>query len=249
MRIWLLSILLAANLLLLAWGQGWLGGSPGSAQREPARLDLQLQPDALQWVPASEASRFAKALPQCREVGPLPDAAAQARVAARLSAMGVPALEGWVLSTPGEWAVATRPSEDEAELARKRQVLVRAGLSVLKAEKLLAEGDPSWVVSRHPQRSAGVAELNRLRESRGLRALRLVTLREPAQAAWVRSADWPRAQAQVRDALWPAEPRACAKLGPEVALLPISPPAAASAASGAVVSAVAASGPAPAASR
>lgn len=230
MRFWVLSLLLAANVLLWAWGQGWLGGSPGSAQREPARLDLQLRPETLQWVPGDEAARLAKPLPQCREVGPLPDAAAQARAAARLQALGVPALEGWVLSTPGEWAVATRPSEDDAEQARKRQVLVRAGLTVLKAERLLNEGDPSWAVSRHPQRAAAVAELNRLRDSRGLRALRLVTVREPAQAAWVRSADWPRAQAQARDALWPAEPRACAKLGPEVALLPISlPPAAAGA--------------------
>ncbi len=237
MRFWLLSLLLAANLLLLAWGQGWLGGSPGSAQREPARLDLQLRPEILQWVPADEAARLAKPLPQCREVGPLPDVAAQTRAAVRLQSLGVPALEGWVLNTPGEWAVATRPSDDDAEQARKRQVLVRAGVTVLKAERLLNEGDPSWVVSRHPQRSAAVAELNRLRDSRGLRALRLVTVREPAQAAWVRSADWPRAQAQARDALWPGEPRVCAKLGPEVTLLPISlPPAAGASAASAPAS-------------
>lgn len=227
---WTLALLLLANLALAAWGQGWLGGNPGSAQREPGRVDLQLRPEALQWLPAAEAALLARPLPVCREVGPLPDAAAQARAAARLQSLGVgtgangaAALQAWTQTLAGEWAVATRSAEDDEELDRKRQVLARAGLGNLKAEKLVGEGDPSWVVSRHPQRAPAQAELNRLRESRGLRALRVVTVREASQPHWLRSADWPRAQAQLRDPLWPGEPRACAPLGPETALLPLSP--------------------------
>ncbi|MFY8018387.1 MAG: hypothetical protein ACOVN9_09735, partial [Inhella sp.] len=57
----LLSALVAANGLLFAWGQGWLGGQPGSTQREPARLAAQVNPERLKLLSPEAASAASRA--------------------------------------------------------------------------------------------------------------------------------------------------------------------------------------------
>lgn len=51
----LAAALLAANLLVLAWWQGYLSPlwePPGSSEREPLRMSRQLRPDAVRVEPA-----------------------------------------------------------------------------------------------------------------------------------------------------------------------------------------------------
>jgi hypothetical protein len=137
-------------------------------------------------------------------------------------------LQLWSQALPGEWVVATREADDTDELARKKQVLARVGVDA-KAERLVGEAHRSWVVSRHASRAEAQADLARLRESKGLRALRLVTVQEPRRELYLRSADWPQAQAQASAPEWPGTPRACAaslSLVPEAADTPASSPSA-----------------------
>lgn len=80
----LLLVLLLGNGLMFAWAQGWLEPvlqAPGQADREPARLASQVNPEAVRILPAAAANEAgaarASAL-RCVEIGPfgLVDAAA-----------------------------------------------------------------------------------------------------------------------------------------------------------------------------
>ncbi len=225
---WLLVVLLMANALMWAWGRGWLGGSPGSEQREPERLALQVEPDRLQWLSPEEAQRARRHVPVCREVGPWSDESALPAARAVLASSGVPDVQLWGQTLPGVWAVATRDADDAADLARKKQVLARAGVEA-KAERLEGETQRSWVISRHASQAEAQAALNRLRDGKGLRALRWVTVQAPRRELYLRSADWPQAQAQATAPEWPGAPRACAaglSLVPEAADTSASAPSA-----------------------
>jgi hypothetical protein len=226
---WLLVVLLGLNALLWAWSQGWLGGNPGSAQREPERLAAQVAAERWQALSPEEARRALRHVPVCREVGPWPDAAPLPIAREALARLGVPALQAWVLERPGEWVVATREADDAEELGRKKSVLNRAGVEAT-AERLPSESNRSWVVSRHTQREAAQAALNRLREGKGLRALRLVVAQAPGREWVLRSADWPAAQAHAQAPEWPGAPRACA---PGFSLAEAPAPAASAASSAA----------------
>ncbi|MBL0090595.1 MAG: hypothetical protein IPP44_29360 [Ideonella sp.] len=57
LRLVIVLLLLAANGLMLAWQQGWLGGvAPAQQDREPERLKRQVNPDALRVLPPLAAS-------------------------------------------------------------------------------------------------------------------------------------------------------------------------------------------------
>jgi hypothetical protein len=98
-------LLLLANLLALAWWQGWLDTWLPTG-REPQRLAAQVQPQRLQPVPASEleAAR-ASVAERCIEVGLLDEATRQ-RVASWAQGLaGVrsePLVEGYrLIFAPG----------------------------------------------------------------------------------------------------------------------------------------------------
>lgn len=93
----LLLALIAANLVFLAWSQGWMGpagSGPRAGQSEPQRLANQVRPDWVQVLPAAAAaSRVAsarRAARACLEAGPLA-AAALAAAEASLAAASLPA--------------------------------------------------------------------------------------------------------------------------------------------------------------
>jgi polygalacturonase len=57
LRLVIVLLLLAANGLMLAWQQGWLGGnSPAQQDREPDRLKRQVNPEQLRVLPPQAAS-------------------------------------------------------------------------------------------------------------------------------------------------------------------------------------------------
>lgn len=94
----LFFLLVLANLLLFAWGQGYFGGR--ETGREPQRLADQLNPKALRIVPDAPAAA-AKAAPvtACRKIAALPaeDAARLAKAAEQ---------EGWQVTTRTADAIA-----------------------------------------------------------------------------------------------------------------------------------------------
>jgi hypothetical protein len=206
---WFLVVLVVANALMWAWGRGWLGGTPGSAQREPERLTQQLAPERLQWLSAEEAKRAMRHIPVCREVGPLASPEALAGARAALASAGVNEVQLWGQTAAGEWVVASREADDAADLGRKKQALARANVEA-QAERLGEDQRRSWVLSRHASRAEAEAALTRLRDSKGLRALRSVMTRAPRSETFLRSADWPHAQAKLQAPEWPGSPRACA---------------------------------------
>lgn len=82
----LVLLLVLANLVALAWWQGWLDRWY-APQREPARVAAQVAPEKLRVVPLEQlrrATESASASARCREVGPL-EPAASARVASWLA--------------------------------------------------------------------------------------------------------------------------------------------------------------------
>jgi hypothetical protein len=77
-------LLVLANLVALAWWQGWLDHWY-APQREPARVAAQVAPQKLRVVPLEQLRRATEsASARCREVGPL-EPAAGARVASWLA--------------------------------------------------------------------------------------------------------------------------------------------------------------------
>jgi len=206
----LLSALVAANGLLFAWGQGWLGGQPGSTQREPARLAAQVNPERLKLL-SPEAASAAKRPLQCREIGAFSDEAGlQAAETALQEQMGL--LPGqWQRQErrqPGQWVLATRAANDASDLARKRTTLERADVKPLRSQNLLGESEASWLLGRYDSVEAVQAEQARLRE-KGLRLLRVVPMRLPSSSQWLRLPALTEVQLKARHPAWPGGLRPC----------------------------------------
>lgn len=120
----LLLVLLLANAGVYAWSRGWLEPmfiAPALAEREPARLTRQVNPDAVRVLPAaSEAAARAQA-PRCVEVGPfgLVDAAAAEAV---LEAGGL-ATGAWERDLRGPAQVWLRVPRADAALRERLQAM------------------------------------------------------------------------------------------------------------------------------
>ncbi len=207
----LLSALLAANALLFAWGQGWLGGQPGSIQREPARLAAQHNPERLQLLSPEAASSALRPL-QCREIGAFQDEAslqaAEAALQQRLQ-LQPGQWQRQERGQPGQWVLATRAAEDEADLARKRATLERAEAKPIRSQNLLGEREPSWLLGRFDSEEAVRTEQARLRE-KGLRLLRIVPMRLPSSSQWLLLPSLSEKQLKQSHPAWPGGLRPCA---------------------------------------
>lgn len=206
----LLLALLTAHAGLWAWGQGWLGGNPGSTQREPARLAAQLNPE--RWVLLSPEAASAALTPlQCREIGPFADEAPLLAAEAALQSTFKLAPGSWQRverKQPGLWLLATRAADDAADLERKRQVLERAGEKPEKSQAVLGEGQPSWVIERFDDEATAKAAQERLRD-KGLRLLRIVPMRVPSSGWWLRLPALQAAQLKATHPAWPGGLRVC----------------------------------------
>lgn len=122
-------VLLLANLVLFAWGQGYLGEA--EAGREPERLQQQIEPGKLRILPAGAVSAAPAAALLCQRIEGL--SAAEADTFKRRDMAGTP---GWTVTlipdneAAGHWVViAQLPSRAVAEKKRTelRQLGVKEG--------------------------------------------------------------------------------------------------------------------------
>ncbi|MBA3032107.1 MAG: hypothetical protein KKF85_10690 [Gammaproteobacteria bacterium] len=122
-------ILLLANLVLFAWGQGYLGEA--DAGREPERLQQQIEPGKLIILPAGVASAAPAVVEFCQRIEGL-----SATAADTFKKSGIAETPGWTVTlipekeTSGHWAViAQLPSRVVAEKkkAELRQLGVKEG--------------------------------------------------------------------------------------------------------------------------
>lgn len=203
-----LLVLLALHGLLWAWGQGVLGGNPGSTQREPGRLDLQQQPERFQLLGPEAASAAMRPL-QCREIGVFTDDAQLLAAEQAISSLLKLPPSSWQRverTTPGVWLLATGRNRDPI---RVRTQLERAGLSDFRPQALLGEPDASWVLGRFDSEEAAQAEQRRLARDKGLVALRVVTQRLPGQQRWLRLPALEDRMLKADHPAWPGGLRPC----------------------------------------
>jgi hypothetical protein len=199
----LAALLLLANLLFLAWTQGWLSPAlplPHQGEREPERLARQLRPEAVQPVSAAAASAARAAAGVCLEAGPFNDAdiaAAEVAITTAVAAAGLPAT-AWTRrdqALPPRWLVYVGRFADDGALRAMEQQLRQTGVPF---ERLAFPPDlaPGFQLSKHDAAAAAEAALAAALQ-RGVNTARIVAL--PAvQAHWLRL---PSAGDAVRQAL------------------------------------------------
>ena len=127
-------------------------------------------------------------------------------------------------SIAGQWLLASRAADNATDLERKKQALQRAGVEPLRAQSIKGESQPSWILQRFDDETAALAAQNQLR-AKGLRQVRLVAMRLPAQQTWLRLPALRQDQLRLSHPTWPGGLRPCAA---ETA--PVAPVAAAASA-------------------
>lgn len=215
----LLLALVLGNALMWVWGQGWLGGNPGSRQRDPARLAAQVQADRFQLLSPQAASAALQPL-QCREIGQFNDEASLLAAEAAVQAMLKLPAGAWQRvprHQPGQWLVATRAADSRADLERKRVALERADAKPLRTQALKGESESSWVVGRFDSEDAALAEQERLRR-KGLKLLRVVPMRLPSHHWWLRLPGLDLQQLKAVHPTWPGGLRPCEATAPTAPL-------------------------------
>lgn len=210
------AALLVANLLLLAWTLGWLDVLPGGvrhSEREPERIDRQVNPDAIQLIAPTAASAALQAAatvrtnlppppasaaagntaagmpdaerPACLEAGPF--AAGEVVAAERgLRELQWPALN-WVnikSERGGAFIVYQGRFADDAAMARRREDLRRQQIGV---EELRSSPDlqPGLLFGRFDSRAAADDAVAQLAQ-RGVKNARVVTITAPVVVTLLR---------------------------------------------------------------
>lgn len=198
----LVATLVIANLAFWAWSQGALQaiGLAPQHQRDPARLDRQLRPDAVRVLPpaaaaalpaAGAASNPMRAAPACLEAGPF--TAANLEAAERALAAALPA-GSWVRvsqDVAAQFAVALGPFATRDAQQKKGDELGRLQISFeetsLPGEAAGAPPLPAFLLGRYDRRSDAETALAAF-NARGVRTARVVTLRQ-AGSEWRLRAD------------------------------------------------------------
>jgi hypothetical protein len=233
----LVVVLLLANALVAAWSLGALDGLLGrkpNAEREPERLQRQVNPELVKLLPPAGASApgmgasqpssaassplvaAAVAADVCLEAGPFA-AAALAGAEKALLAAGF-AAGSWTTSAAapkGVYLIYMGRYEDDEALQRKLEELKRRRIEAHPVRQ--AELQPGIEVQRFDDKDEAEAALARLSQ-RGLRTARVLTLVPPQPQLMLRLAE---AEPSRTDAL------ATLKLAPSVdGFRPCAPPAA-----------------------
>lgn len=201
----LLAALVAANVLVLAWSLNWLPGFALPREREPERVQRQLQPAAVQLITPTAASAALQAAAAqrsqgtpagattgadggasvCLEAGPFaaPEVAAAERA---LRDLKLPNLE-WTPQRSergGAYIVYQGKFADNAALARRRAELQRQQIN---AEEVRNSPDlePGLTFGRYDTRAAADAALASLQQQ-GVRPSRVVTINIPVVVTLLR---------------------------------------------------------------
>lgn len=215
----LVVLLLLANLVYWAWSEHLLApiGLAPMSERDPARLDQQVHPEAVRVLPP-EAARAAltaavevaaptpaRGAPQCLEAGPF---AATAIVAAEqaLQAAGLPT-GSWV-RVPDEratpYAIVLGPFGNREALQKKQDELERLRLPVeavdLPGDGIGATPQPGFALGRFANRAAAETALTTL-NLRGVRTARVTQLKPAPGDARLRAEHLTPAQADQLRAL------------------------------------------------
>jgi hypothetical protein len=212
----LVVALLLANALVLAWSAGALDGLLGrrpDADREPERLQRQVNPELVKLLPPQGASAPAAAAsqgpvsgtaaagepPVCLEAGPLP-AATLASAEKSLLAAGV-AAGSWTTeaaAAKGVYLIYMGRYEDDETLQRKLEELKRRRIDARPVRQ--ADLQPGIEVDRFDDKAAADEALARLSQ-RGLRTARVLPLGQPQPQLMLRLAAAEPAQGDALAAL------------------------------------------------
>jgi hypothetical protein len=186
-----LALVLVANLVFYAWSQGWLGSAAGGSaqgEREPERLQRQVNPQAVQLLPASTATSAPGDTRACLQAGPYTDAElALAEGVLRAAGVAAGRWDTRAVDRPGAWLLYMGRFADREALQKKVSELQRIRVPF---EELRGTPDlePGLALGRFTDRAAADAALDQLNE-RGVRAARVVTLTAPARLHLVRVND------------------------------------------------------------
>lgn len=208
----LLAVLVAANLLVLAWSFDALPGFSRPREREPERLQRQAQPAAVQLITPTAASAAIQAAAAQRTQPPAVAAAAASLAAAAaadpsitvcleagpFAASEVAAAERglrdlkltnlqWTQQRSergGSYIVYQGRFPDEAALARQRETLRRQQISTEELRNS-PELQPGLMFGRFDTRAAADAALAQLNQQ-GVKPARVVTINTPVVVALLR---------------------------------------------------------------
>ena len=212
----LVVALLLANALVLAWSLGALDGLLGrrpDPDREPERLQRQVNPELVKLLPPAAASAPAAAAsqallsgspaageaPVCLEAGPLP-AATLAGAEKALLAAGVAAGSWTTEAAPpkGVYLIYMGRYEDDETLQRKLEEVKRRRIDARPVRQ--ADLQPGIEVDRFDDKAAADEALVRLSQ-RGLRTARVLPLGQPQPQLMLRLAAAAPAQGDALAAL------------------------------------------------
>jgi hypothetical protein len=203
----LVVVLVLANLAFWAWSTGMLEGiglAP-SSERDPARLDQQIRPEAVRVLApdaAAAALRAASAPPMpaapalaCLEAGPFTPAEVDA--AEHVLAAATLAEARWVRvgsDIPAQFAVVLGPFDNRDALQKKRSELERLKLSVEELDLPGAAPRRGLALGRYDSRNAADAALASFGKS-GVRSAKVVALRPAGSESRIRVENATPAQA------------------------------------------------------
>ena len=197
-----LVALLAANLLVLAWAMDWLPGFSRPREREPERMQRQVNPQAVQLITPTAASAALQAaaaqrtgppasapsdsaVTVCLEAGPF--AAGEVTVAERaLRELKLPNLQ-WSAQRSergGAYMVYLGRFSDDGAMVRRRDELKRQQIA---AEDVRNSPDlqPGLSFGRYENRAAADNALAQVQQQ-GVKAARIVTLNIPVVVTQLR---------------------------------------------------------------
>jgi hypothetical protein len=176
----LVVVLLLANLLILAWRQGWINtGNPA-----PSRLEQQVRPEQLKLLGQQAASQLNKLA--CVELGPLEGDEALRQTTAVLNRVGLTAGSWQAQSSAsgGLWALATIKMPNKEFQARKEDTY-RSARIPFEPLQGFPEEQPTLVLSRHDSEAAAQAALEAM-SKRNYKGIRVLRLQAPSQQTVVR---------------------------------------------------------------